>query len=255
MMESKRKRWIGWIVVLILIQAFVPIEAEYNGKKEDDRVALKKEPTEYTVCIDPGHQALIDMTTEAIAPGSSIKKAKNVGGTSGIVTKTPEYRINMLISLQIKALLEKEGVRVVMTRMTDNVNISNIERAEIANSVKADLFVRIHCDGNNNSHISGTSVLYPSKKSSPLTIWEPSRKAAAIVLEELLKTCRRKNGGIVMRSDMTGFNWSKVPVILVEVAFLSNPEEDRLLKTVDFQKKAAVGISQGILRYFKESTK
>jgi len=59
------------------------------------------------------------------------------------------------------------------------------------------------------------------------------------------------NRGLITRIDQTGFNWSKVPIMTVEMGFLSNPEEDRLLSTKAYQEKIAYGLYLGITQCFE----
>ena len=99
------------------------------------------------VCIDPGHQAKADMTMEPIAPGSTVTKPKVAGGTHGVVSGLAESDLTLAVALKLQAVLVSQGYTVVMCRTTSDVNISNSERAAIANNAKADAFIRIHANG------------------------------------------------------------------------------------------------------------
>jgi N-acetylmuramoyl-L-alanine amidase len=204
-----------------------------------------------TVVLDPGHDLHANLATEAIGPGSETRKIKDGGGTSGIVTRTPEAIVNLAISLRTAMLLRRAGVRVVLTRTrTRGVSMGNIARARIANSVHAALFLRVHADGSPNRGIRGTSVLYPAfRRGWTDDIARPSRRAARIVLRELVRTLGSRDRGLQRRSDMTGFNWADVPAILVEVGYLSNPAEDRRLVSATYQRRAALGLCRGTLRF------
>jgi len=90
------------------------------------------------ICIDPGHQGSVSLNQEPIEPVHSRTKEK-AGGTKGILSGVPEYQIAPSISLKLKELLEKKGYKVIMTGETNQINISNEERAQIANRVKADI--------------------------------------------------------------------------------------------------------------------
>ncbi|MBI4744506.1 MAG: N-acetylmuramoyl-L-alanine amidase [Actinobacteria bacterium] len=170
------------------------------------------------------------------------------GGATGISSGTPEYKITLSIALKLKRLLENKGIKVIMTRESNNVNISNSERAQIANKAKADLSVRIHADGNANSFVNGYSVFYPEKNLWTEEIYIESRRAAQLISNELSIT-GAKNNGITPRGDLTGFNWSKVTSVLVETGFLSNPNEDKLLNNDAYQEKIAQGIFNGIVEF------
>lgn len=203
-----------------------------------------------TICIDPGHQAHADITPEPIGPRSKRTKQRVTGGVTGVTTMVPEYELTLQIATNLKARLESRGFDVVMTRTTSDVNISNAERAMIANRAKADLFVRIHCDGSPDSEAAGVSTLYPAETRWTKAISEPSRLAALRVQERIVATTGAIDRGVVARSNLAGFNWSKVPAILVECGFLSNPVEDRLLASPHYQDKLADGIADGIVIHF-----
>ena len=138
-----------------------------------------------------------------------------------------------------------------MTRTEHESDMTNIDRAELANSLNADLTVRIHADGNENKSIHGVSVLVPGTQYiADSDLIEKSRIAAECVLDEFVKTTGANNRGIYVRNDLTGFNWSKVPVILIEMGFMTNSDEDKLMETEDYQNKIVQGIVNGLERYF-----
>lgn len=208
---------------------------------------------DYVVCIDPGHQKTPDLSLEPIAPGSSKKKEKCRGGTKGVNTGIPEYQINLEIALKLRERLEEEGVKVVMTRETNEVNISNRERAEIANQAQADLFVRLHFNGNKSPDRRGFLILVPSKSAVSSSIYSESKKAAVYIKNSYREATNLRYEGIFERSDITGFNWSKVPVVLVELAYLTSPKDESLVTSVDFQKRMVEGLAEGILEFLRES--
>ncbi|MDP4183417.1 MAG: N-acetylmuramoyl-L-alanine amidase [Bacillota bacterium] len=205
------------------------------------------------ICIDPGHQQKENLKTEKIAPGSKESKEKNTSGTSGVYTKVPEYALNLDVSMILKDELEKEGAKVVMTRTTNNVDLSNIERAQMANSSKARLVIRIHADGSESKNVSGISVLIPGNKYiKDNTILTQSRKAGEAILNSLIKSTSAKSRGVIARNDLTGFNWSKVPVVLIEMGFMTNPYEDTELNTDKYRRKIVTGIIDGLKVYFNK---
>lgn len=212
------------------------------------------EPTVPTpvVCIDAGHQLHANLSPEPIGPGSTETKPRVAAGTRGVVTGIPEYRFTLSLALKVKARLEALGVRVVMTRAADDVDISNTERAEVANSSGADVFVRIHADGSSDSAAHGISTLYPSGNSWVQPIEAPSVRAAQLAHEAVLSATGAADRGISARGDLAGFNWSRVPVFLVECGFMTNPAEDRLLASDAYQDQLADGVVAGIMRYLAE---
>ncbi|MFZ5354589.1 MAG: N-acetylmuramoyl-L-alanine amidase family protein [Bacillota bacterium] len=224
---------------------------EAQPKDSASTIDEKQASEVYIICIDPGHQAKHNNDKEPVAPNSKEFKAKVSPGSKGIVTKTPEYQLNLEVSLLLKKELEKRGYAVVMTRETNKVNISNIERAELANSSNADVFLRIHADGDKLSETSGISVLCPAEDSSyTREIYKKSELLASCILDELILATEGSSRGVDYRSDLTGFNWSKVPVALIEMGFLTNPEEDRKLNTEEYRLKIVHGIAEGLERYF-----
>ncbi len=156
------------------------------------------------------------------------------------------------VSLRLRRLLRRAGVTVVMTRTrTAGTSIGNIARARLANRSSAGLFLRVHADGHpTSSAVRGTHVLVPAfRRGWTDDVYDSSRRAAAIVLSELAGTLGFPDRGLTERSDFTGFNWSDVPVILVELGFMTNPAEDRLLATAAVRQRAAVGLCRGTLRF------
>ena len=207
------------------------------------------------VVIDPGHDLRANLRTEPIGPGSATQKIKDGGGTSGVVSGTTEAQLNLAISLRVRTLLERAGVRVVMTRSrTSGTSIGNVARAGIANRAGAGLFLRIHADGASLSAARGSHTLYPAPRVGWTDdIYGPSRAAARIVQSELVRTLGFPDRGLQERSDFTGFNWADVPAILVEVGFMTNPTEDRALATEAYRERAARGICRGVLRFLGRS--
>ena len=201
------------------------------------------------IVVDPGHGIASSSRQEPIAPGSSEKKAAFVSGTSG--ANQTEEQLNLAVGLKLKAALEEKGAVVHMTRETHECDVSNVDRAKMANELGADIAVRIHADGSENTSAHGVSVLVPGNqyiKNDELIT--KSRNAGELVLNAFVNSTGAQDRGISVRNDMTGFNWSEVPVILVEMGFMSNPEEDRLMETGEYQDKMVKGMVIGLAEYF-----
>ncbi|RJQ56466.1 MAG: PASTA domain-containing protein, partial [Actinobacteria bacterium] len=194
------------------------------------------------VVIDPGHQARGNNEPEPIGPGSSETKPKVASGATGVATRRPEYATNLEISLKLRSYLQSRNVKVMMVRTSNDVNISNSERAQFANRARADLFVRIHCDSSENPGVNGIRTFYPPNGGWTTAISAKSELAATIVQQRAATSSHLKNLGTNVHTNQTGFNWSKVPVILVECGFLSNPSDDRLLNSPSSQQAIAKGI-------------
>ncbi|MGB8350144.1 MAG: N-acetylmuramoyl-L-alanine amidase [Gaiella sp.] len=203
------------------------------------------------VVIDPGHDARANLATEPIGPGSSTRKIKDGGGTHGVVTGVREPDLTLEVSLRLRRLLRAAGVRVVMTRTrTSGASMGNIVRARIANDAGAALFLRVHADGASSASARGTHTLTPAlRRGWTDDVYASSRRAATLVQTELVRTLGFPNRGIQERSDFTGFNWADVPVILVEMGFMTNPTEDRALARPTVRQRAALGLCRGTLRF------
>lgn len=212
---------------------------------------VNKKNGQYVICIDPGHQTKGDMSQEPVAPGSSEKKFKVSWGTQGVATKIPEYELTLSASKILKKDLEQMGFKVIMTRETNDVHITNSERAIFANDNNADLVIRIHADGSDDSSTTGASLHIPSQDSQYTSKIYPESNECAKLISLQMKQDGFKVNSIYQRSDLTGFNWSKVPVVLVEMGFMSNPEEDQKMAETSYQEKMMKSVAEGTQSYFE----
>jgi N-acetylmuramoyl-L-alanine amidase len=203
------------------------------------------------VVVDPGHDRLANLRTERIGPGSSTRKIFDGGGTHGVVTGIREPDLTLAVSLRLRKLLRRAGVRVVMTRtLTAGESMGNVARVGIANRAHARLFLRVHADGAASSDTRGTHTLTPAlRRGWTDDVYDASHRAARLVQTELVRALGFPDRGIQERSDYTGFNWADVPVILVELGFMTNPTEDRALSQRAVRERAAVGLCRGTLRF------
>jgi N-acetylmuramoyl-L-alanine amidase len=217
--------------------------------------AAGRPPIAPVVVLDPGHDQRANLQTEPIGPGSSTRKIKDGGGTHGVVSGLTEAELNLAVARRTRSLLQRAGIRVVMTRTTTSgTSMGNIARAQTANHAHAALFLRIHADGSTDPATAGTHTLYPAWHPGWTDdIYAPSRRAARIVQRELVRSLGFPDRGLQPRSDYTGFNWADVPAILVEMGFMTNPTEDRLLATTAYQRRAAIGLCRGTLLFLRRS--
>ena len=202
--------------------------------------------TGFIVCIDPGHQLNSSNTPEPLGPGSSTTKPCVSSGTSGSISGS-EHGVVLDVGLRLRTLLEADGVTVVMTRTTANVNICNSTRAIMANDAHANLFIRLHCDATSGS---GASMLYPANIAGWTDdIYDESLRAAGIVQTAYLAATGLPNRGLVPRSDLTGFNFADVPAILPEMLNMSHSGDDANAANPTFRQTMAQGLADGIEAY------
>lgn len=204
------------------------------------------------VVIDAGHQRKGNNDKEPDGPGSSTMKAKVSSGTKGHFTGIPEYELNLIVAKKLEAILLERGYRVIMVRDTHDVDLSNSERAEIANKAGADVFIRIHANAHDNSAVHGAETLCQTKNNPyNADLYQKSRLLSETVLNALCAECGCKKRSVVETDTMSGINWCKVPVTIVEMGFMTNEDEDRLMATDEYRNKLAKGIADGIDEYFR----
>lgn len=207
----------------------------------------------YCVCIDAGHQQKGIPEKEPNGPGSSVLKAKLSSGTRGVSTGIPEYVLTLEVSLMLKEELLLRGYKVVMIRETHDCPISNAKRAITANESGADIFVRIHANGSSDPKVKGALTCAPTFANEFLSagIIGESRRLSKLIVDSLCASTGALNRGIYGTDTMTGINWCRIPVTIVEMGYMSNIEEDELMATDGYRRKIVDGIANGIDAYFE----
>lgn len=194
-----------------------------------------------TICLDPGHPSEVGR------------------GASG--KRITEIKAVWLVSVELKKLLEKEGYKVVMTKKSEGEFVRNRQRAEIANSAKADLLLRLHCDA---APTSGFASYYPSRQGTAQGKTGPSKdvvrksgEAAKKFHSAVVKALDGKLRDRGLKTDLhtaigakqgalTGSIFSEVPVILVEMAVLSHDSDDRFMASKEGRALMAKALLAGV---------
>ena len=206
-----------------------------------------------TIGIDAGHQQQSNEDKEPMSPDSTQTKKKTSSGTAGTWSSVNEYVINLQVALRLQRELEALGATVIMVRETHDVDISNAERAQMMNEARVDFWIRIHADGSTDPDTKGMFMLIPADgcmDTGDTRVYDKSKNLAQILLKNTVATTGADNLGITKRDNLTGFNWSKVPVCLIEMGYMTNETEERLLITKQYQIKIVNGLVSGILEYF-----
>ena len=179
------------------------------------------------------------------------------GGVSGINTKVKESEINLAVTKKLQNYLQDAGMSVVLTRNSDaglyGVATTNRKkkdmqkRSEIINKAQPNLVVSIHMNKYSNSTRRGAQVFY-KKGDERGRMLADSVQQSFNLMEEAVRICSPLSG------DYYILNCSNYPSIIAECGFLSNPNDEALLKTESYQDSIAYAIFKGIVGYLSQTT-
>ncbi len=176
------------------------------------------------------------------------------GGAPGAIKQgIMEKDINLAIVRELKELLDKNdrNIGVYYTR-TEDVNPTFEQRAQLGGKAGANLFISVHSNSTVDGLMSGyngTEVMYDELKSEE---GFSSKRLAQICLEEITASMGSKDNGVTYGNSIYIIRNSEVPVALIEVGFMTNQEELDNLTSPGYQKRAAQGIYDAIVRALDE---
>lgn len=159
------KKWMTKAAALVLAGSMLLqpafVQADTQTQTQEEQTTETKQSDQKVIVIDAGHQTRAMSATEPNGPGSKTRKAKVTGGATGVATHLPEYKLNLIVAKKLKKELTSRGYKVIMVRTKNNVRLSNVDRAKIANKYKADAFIRIHANSANSSSVKGALTIAP----------------------------------------------------------------------------------------------
>ena len=217
------------------------------------QVAPPQEVTpSHVVCIDAGHERVDLLEKEPNAPGSDVMKQKVSSGTYGNASGLEEYELNLMVALKLQAVLESRGYQVIVTRTDHEVQLSNIDRAEIANMSGAEIMVRIHANSVDDTAVTGALTFGPGNDNAYLSaeLIAESIRLGTDIINAFCTATGANNRGYCADNTLTGVNWTQIPCTYIEMGFMSNPDEDLLMADDGYQNRMAEGIANGIDAFF-----
>lgn len=204
------------------------------------------------IVIDAGHQRKSNKDKEPVGPGAEEMKTKVSSGTSGCVSGLDEYELNLTVALLLQQELENRGYEVLMIRTGHDVDISNVQRAQIANQANADAVIRIHANSADNADAHGALTICQTRNNPyQPQLYEKNRALAQCVIDAFCQTTGCYDRGVWETDTMTGLNWCEVPNCFIELGFMSNPQEDARMATEEYQRLMVQGIADGLDKFFE----
>ncbi len=207
--------------------------------------------SKHIVAVDADRQAKADTEKEPVGPSSDTMKARMAEGATGGTLGLKEYELTLSVALKLEEELTERGYEVVMIRTGNDVDISNAERATIANESGAEIYIRLHANSMDNSGIYGVLTMCMTDE-NPYNAWlhDRSYDLSKRIVDQICIQTGTRNRGVQQVDNIAAINWSTIPVSDVALGYLSNPDEERWLASDDYQEKIVKGIANAVDSYF-----
>lgn len=231
----------------------LPAAARAAGALSDESGEQETPFNGHTVAIDAGHQAKANAEKEPIGPDSDTMKAKMPEGSVGVASGVRECDLTLTVAQKLEKELKNRGYHVVMIREGNDVNLSNAERAMIANKSEAEIFIRLHANSMDNSGVYGAlAMCMTAQNPYNAGLHAKSYTLSKKIIDQICAQTGTKNRGVQEVDNSSVINWSEIPVSVVEMGFMSNPDEDRWMQNDGYQDKIVAGIAAAVDSYFAE---
>lgn len=212
----------------VQVELAVPRGHQYRITWTQDRkemtVKLQNAPLSGKVIIlDPGH-------------GGADAGSLSPGGLR-------EKELNLVVAVRLKEKLEALGAEVLLTREDDRY-LWLYDRVAIANRAGGSVLLSIHANYHDNRKVNGLEIWHHPEREGSATL-------AAALAKSVLARTKQHFRGIMASKDFVLPREAEMPAVIFEMGFISNPEEEKLLKSEEFQEKIAEGLCQGLLAYFQ----
>lgn len=244
-MKQRRLRKEVKFGILILVCSLVLVLA-YRGLHKEEPVKVEKvaekDKVKPVAQKEVKHKIMLDAGHGGYDPGCISEKG------------TTEKKVALDVTLKAGKILESKGIDVEYTRKSDKITWESdnaadlIERSKMANDEKVELFISVHANFSDidPEHVRGNEVWYSEKNKG-------SKKAAQLVLNSLAAAKYTDNRGLHSDAEtpISVLYYNRMPSILVELGFLSNPQDEKIMASKEGQEKLAQALAQGILDYIE----
>jgi N-acetylmuramoyl-L-alanine amidase len=245
----------GWTRVKLNGSEFYVLSEQVRTTQVQWVTVEEKEEVSHVVFLDPAKQMTSNLDTEPVGPDAEEEKAKVAASYVGVSSGRYEYEVTLAVAEALSAELRSRGYTVYMSRETNEVNISNSERAKLANGKEAEIYIRLQAGYSSDQDSSGVFG-FITARDNPYSgdTYQQSYDLCSSILNAASEGTGSTLRGISETADMTVLNWCDMPAAVIGLGFLSNETEDEALIAEDYQKKLARNIANGIDLYFEGET-